>query len=179
MNKFRIIFIAMVCFGIQAHAKVIKHPVKGAGPTPELGCLADDQVKNTYTPVELFKSAAVCANQDQQKQGVLLLFAAQAYGAFDMERVLDRTSYKVIQNLKSKSAASILPDKMRVMNEETEKSKKAASFCPALTKLGPPNYYPRYMILQGSRVSAGSGLNQSFDGRQAWAKILKSGNCIK
>jgi hypothetical protein len=57
-------------------------------------------------------------------------------------------------------------------------SKKLSAICTRIRQIGPPDYYPRYMVQHGIQAFTGfktpNGLVPNFDARKAWTESLTS-----
>jgi len=53
---------------------------------------------------------------------------------------------------------------------------KLKAYCTRVRKIGPPDYYPRYMVQHGMRAFTGRksprGLVRNFNAEKAWEKSL-------
>jgi triphosphoribosyl-dephospho-CoA synthetase len=132
-----------------------------------------------YTPADLFKSAAVCANKGNAEDSARLFLFARIYGSYDMARVQDRSAHQGITVLIQKTFAAMGKNANAVEKEINDnligKPKEFSEFCRVVKRIGKPNYHPQYMISHGMSAftgTKGNGLIEEFDESQAWVETL-------
>jgi hypothetical protein len=144
-------------------------------PSHVLGCIAMDEVKNVYTPPDLMAARTQCYKEGRIEGALELFLTAGAYARYDTQRVTDRSSHGAFQVLIMNS----MPDsetqakaKLAIAKYTAPNSPELASFCKAIKRLGPPDYYPAYMIQHGMGAffggAAKGGLVADFDSAKAW-----------
>ena len=147
-------------------------------PAHNLDCIAIGQVKNVYTPADLIAAYARCTRAERYDDAMVLMLIAGTYSAFDIQRVADNTAHDAYQAM----MANIPPDEktMAAMQQEfarykAQGSPQMAKFCVDIKRLGPPNYYPGYMIAHGMGAvigGGGNGLVANFDAHKAWKESI-------
>ena len=148
--------------------------------THPLACLPLAQVKNIDTPADIFKGVRQCVEQNKYDDATDLFAIAGAYSKFDAERVTDKTAGQAKSALISDAFLTVPEDKknqfatvqqFRMTNPETLKT-----ICSSIKQIGPPNYYPEYMILHGMKAFTGNpyenALEKDFNAVEAWRKVL-------
>lgn len=147
----------------------------------ELPCIGLDQAKNTYTPADLYPSAAKCMLEGKDEESAELFFLAAAYAVYDSFRVADRTAGGARQVLIMKHIKPIAPESKKGFMVEVKKisngkSEESLEFCYKIKELGKPDYHPQYMILHGlaafSGEVQGNGLVKDYDPDENWSKAL-------
>ena len=150
---------------------VAKHP---------LLCATVDKLKNTDTPPDLYAGLVDCAKHARYEDAVYFFALAGVYSFFDAERVVDETA---------RAAHSALTrDAMGELDQPTKDAvfaqlkatlgdpAKLPAACMAITRIGPPNYFPQYMVQHGldavNDKVKGNGLVPDFDAKTAWDKAL-------
>lgn len=130
-------------------------------------CMERLEIKNSYTPVDLFTSSAACIEEQKYTQAVELYLVATAYGYFDSARVIDKSTRQTLETLKTETFGPIDASK-RNQFAETLRSRldDMKSSCVFLVKLGSPSYYPHYMVEKG--VTRGDGLMLNYDAKELW-----------
>ena len=146
----------------------------------QLDCVPITSVKTNYTPADLYKAAAKCILDDRESEGVPLYAVAEVYGRFDISRVADQTAHQAIQVLTQREFGDLPQDKKASFGEEISRIADApeqlAKLCQQIRALGPPTYYPRYMIQHGLdafKARKDDGLVQGFDQSIAWNQALE------
>lgn len=146
---------------------------------PRLPCSAGNELKNTYTPLELYMSVPPCIESGHFSEAANLFVLAGVYGMYDRLRVKDRSAHQAITVLKMAVTPSFT-DAFRQHLSTMVQGPNLATLCQSMKKVGPPNYYPSYMINHGlGAISAqlngnapDSALNESFQPTSAWAEAL-------
>ncbi|WP_263832568.1 hypothetical protein [Sulfurospirillum oryzae] len=130
-------------------------------------CMERVEIKNSHTPVDLFKSSAKCIEEEKYPQAVELYLVATAYGYFDGARVVDKSTRQVLDTLKTEIFGPLDANKRNQFAEVLRtKLDDMKSSCNFLEKLGKPTYYPKYMVQNG--VTRGDGLILNYDARVIW-----------
>ncbi|PRH82769.1 hypothetical protein [Arenimonas caeni] len=149
--------------------------------TTELACIPLVEAKNTHTPADLYRAVADCVETGNFADGVLLFALAGVYGRFDTLRVLDKTAHQALPALQMENLWPIAEEKYDQFRTEAgrmlQDEKAFAAVCAEIRKLGPPNYYPRYMVQHGigaflSGPGSGDGLVPGFDEASGWDESL-------
>ena len=147
----------------------------------EPGCIGTANLSNKFTPVDLYRAVVVCAKQGKNKDGALLFGLAGAYGRFDTLRVSDNSAHQAVSVLKM-ILSGMAPDQQNAFQEAVSKTFGSpdglAAACKEIKRIGPPNYYPEYMIQHGldAFIKSGSddGLVKDFNAQAAWKESLDS-----
>lgn len=130
-------------------------------------CMERIEIKNSQTPVELFKSSAVCIEEQKYPQAVELYLVATAYGYFDSARVVDKSTRQTLEKLKTEIFGPLDANKRNQFAEALRaRLDDMTSSCSFLAKLGSPSYYPKYMVQNG--VTRGDGLILNYDAKELW-----------
>lgn len=145
-----------------------------------LGCIGAEKITNKYTPADLYKAVSTCANENRNKEGVLLYALAGVYGRFDIFRVADNTAHQAAFELQSEAMESMSKEVVKAFREslygKLGTPEGLAAVCKEIMVLGPPNYYPDYMILHGMAAFKKDGTKNAivadFDAASAWKKSL-------
>lgn len=147
-----------------------------------LGCIDAGQVKNSYTPTDLYRAVAACAQSGQYEHGIFLFAIAGTYGRFDTLRVADASAHQAVAVARMMAISNLddgqrtaLQDKLQAMLGQPQ---GLAATCRQIERIGAPDYYPRYMVQHGMQaflISDGSdGLVKDFDAPAAWKQALDS-----
>ena len=143
-------------------------------PTIEVNtCLERIEIQNSQTPVDLFKSSAMCIEEKKYSQAADLYLVATAYGYFDSARVIDKSTNQVLDALKAEHFGPIDANKRNQFAEVLRaRLDDMKSSCAFLEKLGQPTYYPKYMV-EDSVVTRGDGLILNYDAKALWEETRK------
>ncbi|MES2313951.1 MAG: DUF4124 domain-containing protein [Pseudomonadota bacterium] len=144
-------------------------------------CLDKSRLSNKMSPVDLWKGIGGCISSGRYDDGVFMFALAGAFGSFDMQRVADDTGHQVIQILPMAVYASLPQDKVSVFqslaSKTLEDETKRLAYCKEIAHMGPPDYFPTYMVQHG--IGSFTGANRAqplvvpFDAKAAWAKAVK------
>ena len=150
-------------------------------PNYSLACITLENAKAEYNPVALLKSSEDCIKRQRYADAVALIAFASAYARYDTRRVADRTAYDAL-SIARMAMFSEIPEAdrpkldaafARLTSDGAEKSQ----FCADVKRIGPPTYFPRYMIQHGMGAFLGQsrdGLIENFESSKAWADVLST-----
>lgn len=146
-----------------------------------LGCMPLSGVKNEYSPADIYPAVADCLKTERYQEATNLFNIAGAYAYFDKLRVTDRTAHQGAQVLIMNNLAGVDPlikEKWKTYMDGQSKTdtETIASTCDAIRHLGPPNYYPAYMIQHGMQAFMNNSNNKPlvelFNPQEAWNSAL-------
>ena len=147
----------------------------------DLDCIAASQVKNQYTPTDLYQAMAKCITDGKYQDGAFLFALAGVYGRFDILRVEDSTAHQAITVALMQALGPLDQDKRTAFQEGIKTAflpENLAAMCKKVERIGPPGYFPRYMIQHGMNAfynnDGGDGLVKDFDAKAAWQQSLTS-----
>lgn len=130
-------------------------------------CMESIEITNSHTPIDLFKSSAICIEKEKYPQAVELYLVATAYGYFDSSRVIDKSTRQALDTVKTEIFGPIEAVKRNQFAEVLRsRLDNMKSSCIFLEKLGKPTYYPKYMVQNG--VTRGDGLILNYDAKALW-----------
>ncbi|OUJ14296.1 hypothetical protein [Acetobacter sp. DsW_063] len=148
--------------------------------TATLGCVTLDRATAKNNPVDLFLAAKACIDAGRFEEAAPLHLLAVLYGHFDMNRVSDETAHQAIIAAQmeiygdlSKAQETAFNAQLKLMVHDP---KTHAAFCTVASRIGPPDYVPRYMIQHGMGAfvgNGGDGLVKEFNPAATWSKIMK------
>jgi hypothetical protein len=145
------------------------------------GCLDKSRLSNKMSPVDLWKGIGDCISSGRYEDGVFMLALAGSFGSFDMQRVADESGHQIIQILPMAVYVSLPQDKVSAFqslaSKTLEDETKRLAYCKEIARMGPPDYFPSYMVQHG--IGSFTGANRAqplvvpFDAKAAWAKAVK------
>jgi hypothetical protein len=146
--------------------------------THNLDCHSIAQIKQDYTPPDLMISFDKCLAAGRYNDALDLFQLAGTYSRFDTLRVTDQTAHDAFQVLMvehpiEEPSKSIM---YGLFKTRSDSSSEEAKFCSNVKLLGPPTYFPAYMIQHGMGAffgkSANGGIAPNFDVQTAWKTSL-------
>ena len=149
-------------------------------PTRKLSCIDLSDVKNTDTPPDMHTAIRDCLTKHDYDRAAMLFPLAGAYAHFDAIRVADQTARDGGQVLTIQTFATVTPDQKQAFKQALtavmSNPKKHADFCSDVRKIGPPNYFPKYLIMHGMNAFLTSHPEQNalvanFDSQGTWTKL--------
>jgi hypothetical protein len=173
-----IVLVTLSFFGSISHAFAQVTSFEAAGnlkPTHDLECIGIEQVKNEYTPPDLMIAARKCSQVGRDEDAFVVWLVAGTYSMFDTFRVPDKSSHDAFQVLmmtypleKERPAVGAISKAYGA-----PQSPQMAKLCGDLKRIGPPSYYPAYMIRHGMGAFLGSaGVDKDFDAQKGWKDSL-------
>jgi hypothetical protein len=145
-----------------------------------VGCVDISSLTPQNTPAEILPGVRQCIDLHDYDRAARLFAVADVYGRFDTLRVLDVSAHEVIPAL----AYAYLGQTDKDSAAQVQGAVKAISaspgelraLCTQVRALGPPNYYPTYMIQHGmaAMTGQGGGLKRDFDRTSEWGYALKT-----
>lgn len=146
--------------------------------TYKVGCSAITDAQNNWTPADIYPGVYSCIQKNDYVDALGLFLLAGSYGYFDALRVSDPTARDAPAVLIDQMSSGLTPE------QKSEFAKAAAQIledpsplCVQLQKLGPPDYFPTYMIQHGMQAFSGpqpnGGLVKGFDKASGWMETLR------
>ena len=144
-----------------------------------LGCIDVKDAKPIYNPVDLFKASKACITAHRYDEALRLYALGGAYGRYDMRRVADSTAHQAVTVARMEIFGDVSDTDAQKFKASTALDNPAAkaAFCADVSRIGPPNYFPRYMIQHGMGAFFGAakdGLVANFDAKSAWNEALSA-----
>jgi hypothetical protein len=173
--------IAPAPIGAPVPAPIVNHEAPGnlAATRAPLGCIGAEAIESTMNPVDLYASMEACARADRPGDALLLFALAGTFGRFDTLRVADRSGHAahdiVMQRHRDAVPAAQWDAVGALQRSTTGDPVELARFCARIRPLGPPTYYPTYMIRHGMRIFVQNDtppLVANFDPAAGWASAL-------
>jgi hypothetical protein len=148
--------------------------------THDVGCVGPARLQSKYTPPDLYRALGRCLQQDKYREAAFLFALAGVYGRYDTQRVADQTAHQAVAVLRMETFGALSKDKEDAFKKTLQESLGSpgglAAACREITRIGPPDYYPRYMIEHGMgeflKDGLSDGLVAGFDPPAAWKRSL-------
>jgi hypothetical protein len=150
-------------------------------------CFPRDRIKNEDTPLALNLYMWACAERGEFEQALFTYALGGVYGNYDALRVADPSSHdaaQIVRFLALKGLDDERHDQFVAYVRGTLSDKiKRQKTCDAVRGIGPPSYFPQYMVDHGLaamhvHAEKGSlpnrGLVTNFNEKQAWDAALNS-----
>jgi ankyrin repeat protein len=151
---------------------------------PKRPCIRLDEIKGSPTPMELYGALRDCLQSNRDADGVALFALAGMDSSFDTFRVTDKTAGQarqiLIMDLFQGMSTDVHIRFESKLKDENANPQRHAALCEQVKKIGPPRYFPSYMVNHGLGVmqSALTGQGQpaplvpNFDAEGAWTTLL-------
>jgi len=147
--------------------------------THTIGCIPLAEVKNTFTPPDLYKGVGECIAKNDYDLAARLFALAGIYASFDTQRIADETAVEAKTILITNMFSSLPEDKGArfgdAIDQLMENPDTHGVLCSQIRKIGRPNYYPSYMISHGIKSFMGiphdGGLLKDFDSHKVWMTL--------
>jgi Domain of unknown function (DUF4124)/Ankyrin repeats (3 copies)/Ankyrin repeat len=151
---------------------------------PKRACVRFDQIDNSHSPIELYASVADCAQNNRDADAVGLFVLAGMDSSFDSLRVTDKTAGQarqiLIMGLFDGMPADVHARFETAIKGLMDQPQSRAALCAQVKKIGPPQYFPAYMVNHGLGAMMGALSNQppptplepNFDAAATWATLL-------
>ena len=118
--------------------------------------------------------------RDDYDSAVFISALAGVYARYDQMRVTDESAHRAAAALRMKYLDSLAPDQQKkfvdVLRTRTNSPTKLTAMCDQIRGIGPPHYFPAYMIQHGMGAfvgnTPGDGLVAGFNGAHAWNEAL-------
>jgi len=148
----------------------------------DIGCTDVAHLRNIYTPVDLYRAVPACVERNDYDSAVFISVLAGVYARYDQMRVADESAYQAETVLRMKYLDSLTSDQQKKLVEmlraRANSPTKLTAMCDQIRGIGPPHYFPTYMVQHGVGAFVGStsgdGLVTGFNGAQAWNEALTS-----
>ncbi len=163
--------------------RIINYQAPGnLAATHAISCIAAGKLNNKDTPADLYPAVMQCLNEEKYERAVFIYALAGVYTRFDTLRVADETAHDAATVFLSRIVDAVPREKLKQFDEAKDQTfnddKQLAAICARIRKIGPPDYYPRYMVQHGMQAFTGfktpNGLVPGFDAKKAWEESLTS-----
>ena len=181
---FYLIFLATNLYKSGFAAEVHNHVAPGnLESTVLVDCVSLEKLNNKMTPADLFPAVIKCINSNHYSLAAPMFLLAGSYGYFDKLRVTDVSAHEAIPALliqiHDQSTTSQITKFGKALDPYLNpQGNELANVCVEIRKIGPPNYYPTYMIQHGMGAflpkSNEQPIKGHFDADKAWEDTLNN-----
>jgi hypothetical protein len=149
-------------------------------PTQALPCFTLSEAKQTYTPPDLHTALAECVSSAEFAKAAQLFILAGINSRFDVQRVADKTAAGGLRILIMRTFSNFSEEQKEEFRKAINQLMKTPSglqaICSELARIGPPTYFPKYLVLHGLNAFTSSNpldnaLDPSFDAASTWARL--------
>ncbi len=181
MTIVRLIGVACFVTACAGSEPANDHEAKGHVESQnDIGCTDVAHLRNFYTPADLYRAIPACVERNDYDSAVFISALAGVYARYDQMRVADESAHQAEAVLRMKYLDSLVPDQQKkfveVLRARTNSPTKLTVMCDQIRGIGPPHYFPTYMVQHGMGAFAGNtrgdGLVTGFNGAQAWNEAL-------
>jgi ankyrin repeat protein len=149
-------------------------------------CVQLDSIDNSHNPIELYSSLNDCLQNNRDADAVSLFILAGMDSSFDSLRVADKTAGQARTILIMALFGEMPPDEHTRFEASTktfmDNPSHHATLCEQVKKVGPPQYFPAYMVNHGLGVMQSTLANQApptpldpkFDAAATWRELITS-----
>ena len=179
--KFLIVF---TFFCSPSLAGITQYSIEGnLEPKKNPGCLTMSEAVSSLNPADLTLGILECYKNDDVNKALDMFWVMKIRGFFDAKRVNDISAGAAIGMLQAElfgiTGENFLIEMQNLLDQDT--AKFFNRLCTTMKVLGPPDYYPEYMILHGMNAFLGiegDGLKPDFNIEVEWNKVIKTNlNC--
>ena len=148
-------------------------------PKTNPGCITMSESVTSLTPADLALGILDCYKNDDVAKALDMFWVMRVRGFFDTKRVNDESAGAAMGMLQAElfgMTGEDFPIKMQNLFEQ-DSGTFFDRLCTAMKTLGPPDYYPEYMVLHGMNAFLGiegDGLKSDFNIDLEWNKILNN-----
>lgn len=171
----------LLCLATGASAQANRPFLEGAlEPSQDLGCIGIEALAPTHTAADLAQASETCLAAGDYDDAVESFIAMQVYGVFDAQRVLDASSHQAIAVMGQRVAQAMDADQQAAFQEAVGRfggagADRHAATCARLREIGPPDYFPRYMVQHGQEAFLypdDDPLDPEFEPGPTWEAVL-------
>ncbi|MFC2968823.1 hypothetical protein [Acidimangrovimonas pyrenivorans] len=167
--------------GSGASAQITTHETPGnLAPTRNPGCISVAQADKALTPADLTLGAYDCVQKADYDKAAALVILLQLRAAYDTRRVADVSAHDAGQVLFLSLHDALTTRQQTQLKQAFSRfggtgSSNHQAFCKRMKAVGPPDYYPAYMIQHGLGAflpQKNKPLVSNFKPRAAWSEVL-------
>lgn len=149
--------------------------------TRQVDCIDLAQASRDDPPPNLYTGIVKCITSDRPDQAAALFVLASVTARFDALRVVDPTVAGGTQILIMRAFEPLTEAQRDAFGAAMDRLRadpaRWSSVCAELRRLGPPRYFPRYLVLHGMRAFTApnpleGAMKPDFDLDAKWSEVL-------
>ena len=149
-------------------------------PRQNLGCIRIDDTQPSYTAADLYAAVPDCVKAERYEDAKFLYYLAGMTLRFDTLRVADPSAGAARQVLLQRMHAAFplaqSQKAVEVISAGSKDAKTLATLCETADRLGPPSYFPEYLVLHGLAAYGKAdplkdALVPNFDAAATWREL--------
>ena len=172
--------IILTLFCTPSLAGITQYSIEGnLKPETNPGCVTMSEAVTSLTPADLALGILECYRNDDVNKALDMFWVMKIRGFFDAKRVNDASAGAAMGMLQAElfgiTGENFLIEMQNLLDQDN------ATFfnrlCTTMKALGPPDYYPKYMILHGMNAFLGiegDGLKPDFNIDVEWNKVIQT-----
>ncbi len=144
-----------------------------------LECVSATEVAASSSAADVAAGAQHCTENGRFDEAAALLLVSSAFVDFDTRRVADASAHAARQalfaNTFSNQSESDMQSLFGALDSLDPSSAEHQRICEHLRDIGPPSYFPKYMIAHGLQAATDPDappLIEPFDSARAWEESL-------
>lgn len=177
---FRILLPIFLMVPFMAMPQVLSLETQGnLAPTHKVGCVDLAGAKAEYSPADLAPGVVACAKNGDFDEAADLFVVMLLRARYDSKRVEDKTAHQAGQVIALQIRGALGAGEMENMEAALKVygggSARHQMMCREMKRIGPPDYYPAYMIKHGMSAVLGrddEGITKGFRSKLAWRDLL-------
>lgn len=159
------------------------HAEGSLAPTQQLSCIDLKDVKAEQTPADFFTAVSSCMAQADYDRAARIFLVASVYSRFDAQRINDKSAAGGGQVMIMRTFEKFTPEQRQAFGVAADRLTKTPedfqAWCSNIKRLGPPRYFPRYLILHGMAAFThptplANAMVPDFDLEANWARVLET-----
>ncbi len=149
-------------------------------PSQNLGCIGFEAAGAADTAADLALSSKNCLGEEKYDAAVESFITMQVFGVFDAQRVLDISAHQAVAVMGQEIAQTFGEGQAEAFQAAVtrfggEGSARHTALCGHLRDIGPPTYFPRYMVQHGMEAFLAPDddpIDPDFEAGPAWEGVL-------
>jgi hypothetical protein len=168
----------------ERNGNITNHRIEGSlAPLQQLGCIELKDVTPAQTPPDFFTAVSSCMGQADYDRAARIFFLASVYSRFDAQRINDKSASGGGQMMIMNTFGKFTPEQRQAFGQAADRLTKTPEnfqvWCASVKRIGPPRYFPRYLILHGlaaftQPTPLANAMVPDFDLETNWARVLET-----
>ena len=182
MSRLKFTVALVFLLGAPLVAQVTNYTTEGSLRADHpLQCVPVSEITGKSSAADVTQGAVACLEAENYQGAAELVMVASAFAYFDTQRVSDPSAHVALQAIFADALSGQPQDRVEKMLAAIQRlspdNSRHREICTSLLALGPPSYYPSYMIEHGMDAFTGSDsepLVADFDAGKAWVDSLRT-----